>query len=192
MVRLKFKAPGPATVFSIAAAPACVWIIVSSSRSTMRISALGVAILVPGLTNVAETGNVAAGKEKSAACVACHGWRDRHAHISGCRPMSVEVISGSRARCARPVLESGRVENLDPEFLSHYTHSFANTDQDDDKSIDRPCETRQAQTANHKNDKFDNTRNNGRTGTGPCHTHSMGFDKDNPFCTPGRTCPPVN
>ncbi len=39
----------------------------------MKISALAVALLALGLTNVANAGDVAAGQEKSAACVACHG-----------------------------------------------------------------------------------------------------------------------
>jgi cytochrome c553 len=39
----------------------------------MKISALAVALLALGLTNVAIAGDAAAGKEKAAACVACHG-----------------------------------------------------------------------------------------------------------------------
>jgi cytochrome c553 len=39
----------------------------------MKISALAVAILALGLATVANAGDAAAGKEKSAACVACHG-----------------------------------------------------------------------------------------------------------------------
>jgi cytochrome c553 len=39
----------------------------------MKFSAIGIVILALGLTNVAYAGDVAAGKEKSAACVACHG-----------------------------------------------------------------------------------------------------------------------
>jgi hypothetical protein len=93
----------------------------------------------------------------------------------------------------RPVvLESRGEENTDPDFLSDYTHSFTNTDEDEDGWMDGPCETCHTQTSNHQNDDFGNTHNNGRTCTEQCHTHSTGFDKDNPFCHPGRTCPPVN
>jgi len=93
----------------------------------------------------------------------------------------------------RPVvLESRGTDNNDPDFLSDHTHSFANTDEDGDGWMDGPCETCHTETANHKNDDFGNTHNNGRTCTASCHMHSTGFDKDNPFCPPGRTCPPVN
>ena len=93
----------------------------------------------------------------------------------------------------RPVVfESRGTDNNDTDFLSDYTHSFTNTDQDQDGWMDGPCETCHTQTANHLNDDFGNTHNNGRTCTASCHTHSTGFDKDNPFCPPGRTCPPVN
>ena len=39
----------------------------------MKTPALGIAILTLGLANFAVAGDVAAGKEKSAACTACHG-----------------------------------------------------------------------------------------------------------------------
>lgn len=39
----------------------------------MKISALAIALLALGLTNFAFAGDAAAGKEKAAACVACHG-----------------------------------------------------------------------------------------------------------------------
>ena len=39
----------------------------------MKISALAIALLALGLSNVAIAGDAAAGQEKSAACVACHG-----------------------------------------------------------------------------------------------------------------------
>ena len=39
----------------------------------MKIFTLGIAIFALGLANVAYSGDAAAGKEKSATCVACHG-----------------------------------------------------------------------------------------------------------------------
>jgi len=39
----------------------------------MKVSALGIAILALGLANVANGGDIAAGQEKAATCVACHG-----------------------------------------------------------------------------------------------------------------------
>jgi cytochrome c553 len=39
----------------------------------MRISVLALAVLALGLTNVATAGDIAAGQQKSATCVACHG-----------------------------------------------------------------------------------------------------------------------
>lgn len=39
----------------------------------MKISALAIALLALGLTSTANAGDIAAGKEKAAACVACHG-----------------------------------------------------------------------------------------------------------------------
>ncbi|MEE8308581.1 MAG: hypothetical protein V3R81_15035 [Gammaproteobacteria bacterium] len=93
----------------------------------------------------------------------------------------------------RPVVfESRGTDNSDTDFLSDYTHSFTNTDEDEDGWMDGPCETCHTDTANHKNDDFGNTHNNGRTCTASCHTHSTGFDKDSAFCPPGRPCPPVN
>ncbi len=93
----------------------------------------------------------------------------------------------------RPVvLESRGTDNNDGNFLSDYTHSFTNTDEDGDGWMDGPCETCHTQTANHQNDDFGNTHNNGRTCTASCHTHSTGFDKASAFCPTGRTCPPVN
>jgi hypothetical protein len=93
----------------------------------------------------------------------------------------------------RPVVyESRGTDNLDPDFLSDYTHSFTNTDEDNDGWMDGPCEICHTETSNHQNDDLGNTHNNGRTCTASCHTHSTGFDKDNEFCPPGRTCPAVN
>lgn len=93
----------------------------------------------------------------------------------------------------RPVVFESRGEaNTDTRYLSDYTHSFTNTDEDQDGWMDGPCETCHTQTANHKNDDFGNTHNNGKTCTAACHTHSQGFDKAGAFCPPGRVCPPVN
>jgi len=93
----------------------------------------------------------------------------------------------------RPVVyESRGTDNNDINFLSDYTHSFTNTDEDEDGWMDGPCETCHTQTANHQNDDLGNSHNNGRTCTASCHTHSTGFDKDSAFCPTGRTCPPVN
>jgi hypothetical protein len=93
----------------------------------------------------------------------------------------------------RPVvLESRGGDNSDTNFLSDYTHSYTNTDQDQDGWMDGACEACHTQTANHQNDDFGNTHNNGKTCTAACHTHSQGFDKAGAFCPPGRTCPPVN
>jgi len=93
----------------------------------------------------------------------------------------------------RPVVfESRGTDNSDSDFLSDYTHSFTNTDEDGDGWMDGPCETCHTDTANHKNDDFGNTHNNGRTCTNACHTHSTGFDKDNAFCPPGRCCPLID
>lgn len=93
----------------------------------------------------------------------------------------------------RPVVyESRGTDNSDGNFLSDYTHSFANTDEDNDGWRDGACEACHTQTANHQNDDFGNSHNNGRTCAASCHTHSTGFDKDSAFCPPGRTCPPVN
>ncbi len=39
----------------------------------MKISALAIALLALGLTSTANAGDIAAGKEKAAACAACHG-----------------------------------------------------------------------------------------------------------------------
>jgi len=39
----------------------------------MKIFTLGIAVLALGFANIAVAGDAAAGKEKSAACVACHG-----------------------------------------------------------------------------------------------------------------------
>jgi len=39
----------------------------------MKVLTIGIASLVLGFANVATAGDAAAGKEKSAACVACHG-----------------------------------------------------------------------------------------------------------------------
>ena len=95
----------------------------------------------------------------------------------------------------RPVVfESRGTNNNDTNFLSDYTHSFANTDQDEDGWMDGPCETCHTDTANHLNDDLGNTHHNGETCTASCHTHSTGFDKDTAFCPPDRTepCPAVN
>lgn len=93
----------------------------------------------------------------------------------------------------RPVVfESRGADNTDARFLTDYTHSFTNTDEDQDGWMDGPCETCHTQTANHKNDDFGNTHNNGKTCTASCHTHSVGFDKAQLFCPIGRVCPPVN
>ncbi len=93
----------------------------------------------------------------------------------------------------RPVVfESRGTDNNDTNFLSDYTHSFTNTDEDNDGWMDGPCETCHTQTSNHQNDDLSNTHNNGKTCTAACHTHSTGFDKDAAFCPAGRTCPPVN
>ena len=93
----------------------------------------------------------------------------------------------------RPVVfESRGTDNTDPGFLSDHTHSFANTDEDEDGWMDGPCETCHTQTAHHTNDDLGSTHNNGRTCSADCHTHSTGFDKASAFCPPGRTCPPVN
>ena len=78
------------------------------------------------------------------------------------------------------------------EYLTDYTHSFANTDQDQDGSMDGPCETCHTNTQNHLNDDFGNTHHNGETCTDGCHSHSVGFDKANDFCPDQRTCPPTN
>lgn len=94
----------------------------------------------------------------------------------------------------RPVVfESRGADNTDPDFLNDYTHSFANTDQDQDGWMDGPCETCHTETQNHLNDDFGNTHNNGRTCTNQCHFHASGFDQDQQgdFCPTGRTCPPV-
>ena len=93
----------------------------------------------------------------------------------------------------RPVVfESRGTDNTDPDFLSDYTHSFANTDQDNDGWMDGPCEICHTETAHHLNDDLGSTHNNGRTCAAACHTHSVGFDRSAEFCPPGRTCPPVN
>jgi len=93
----------------------------------------------------------------------------------------------------RPVVyESRGTDNNDTAFLSDYTHSFTNTDEDEDGWMDGPCETCHTQTSNHMNDDFGNTHNNGKTCTAACHTHSVGFDKASEFCPAGRVCPPVN
>jgi hypothetical protein len=93
----------------------------------------------------------------------------------------------------RPVVyESRGTDNNDPDFLSDFTHSFANTDGDEDGWMDGPCETCHTQTNHHLNDDLGNTHHNGETCTASCHTHSTGFDKASPYCPPGRTCPPVN
>lgn len=93
----------------------------------------------------------------------------------------------------RPVVyESRGTDNTDPDFLSDHTHSFANTDEDNDGWMDGPCELCHTQTAHHQNDDLGNTHNNGRTCAGSCHTHSVGFDRNAEFCPNGRTCPPVN
>ncbi|MDH5649523.1 MAG: hypothetical protein OEY67_07675, partial [Gammaproteobacteria bacterium] len=93
----------------------------------------------------------------------------------------------------RPVVfESRGTDNTDVRYLSDHTHSFTNTDADQDGWMDGPCEICHTQTANHQNDDFGNTHNNGRTCSASCHTHSQGFDKAQAFCPPGRICPPVN
>lgn len=93
----------------------------------------------------------------------------------------------------RPVVyESRGTDNTDPDFLSDHTHSFANTDEDNDGWMDGPCELCHTETANHQNDDLGNTHNNGRTCAASCHTHSQGFDRAAAFCPPGRTCPAVN
>jgi hypothetical protein len=95
----------------------------------------------------------------------------------------------------RPVvLESRGEENNDPNFLSDYTHSYTNTDQDQDGWMDGPCETCHTLTSNHKNDDFGNTHNNGASCTSRCHSHGVGFDKQGTtwWCPDGRVCPDIN
>ena len=90
------------------------------------------------------------------------------------------------------VFESRGTDNTDVNFLTDWTHSFTNTDNDQDGWMDGPCETCHTQTSNHANDDYGNTHNNGRTCTDGCHWHSIGFDKGQDFCPAGRTCPPIN
>lgn len=93
----------------------------------------------------------------------------------------------------RPIVyESRGTDNTDLDFLTDYTHSFANTDEDNDGWMDGPCELCHTQTAHHQNDDLGNTHNNGRTCAASCHTHSQGFDKASAFCPQNRTCPAVN
>ena len=74
-------------------------------------------------------------------------------------------------------------------YSNDWTHSFTNTDNDEDGWMDQPCEICHTLTSNHSNDDFGNTHNNGTTCSTRCHFHGMAFDKTAFTCPVGRTCP---